>query len=55
MPHPSISHFFRKSGSYGLTAEQFGNSEAIIKAHYQGWVSSEETRKFFSINPRSEN
>jgi hypothetical protein len=30
----AISHFFRKTGSYGPTAEQFGNSESIIKLHY---------------------
>jgi integrase len=50
--HTAISHFFRKTGSYGLTAEQFGNSEAIIKKHYQGRVSSEDTRKFYALFPR---
>ncbi len=46
MRHTAISHYFRKTGSYGQTAEQFGNSGAIIKNHYQGRVSSEETKKF---------
>ena len=50
--HTSISHFFRKSGSYGLSAERFGNSEAIIKRHYQGRVSSEETKRFYAIMPK---
>lgn len=50
--HTAISHFFRKTGSYGLTAEQFGNSEAIIKTHYQGRVSSDDTREFYSILPK---
>ena len=45
MRHTAISHYFRKTGSYGQTAEQFGNSEAIIKAHYQGRVSSEDNEK----------
>jgi integrase len=49
--HTAISHFFRKTGSYGLTAEQFGNSEAIIKTHYQGRVSSDDTAKFYALLP----
>ena len=51
MRHTAISHYFRKTGSYGQTAEQFGNSEAIIKNHYQGRVSSEDTAKFYAIRP----
>lgn len=53
MRHTAISHFFRDCGSYGLTAEQFGNSEAIIKKHYQGRVSSEETKQFYAIQPKA--
>jgi integrase len=49
--HTAISHFFRECGSYGRTAEAFGNSEAIIKQHYQGRVSSEETKAFYGILP----
>jgi integrase len=52
MRHTAISHYFRKTGSYGQTAEQFGNSEAIIKNHYQGRVSSEDTKKFYGLLPR---
>jgi integrase len=51
MRHTAISHYFRKTGSYGYAAEQFGNSEAIIRAHYQGRVSTEETKAFYSIMP----
>ncbi len=51
MRHTAISHFFRKTGSYGQTAEQFGNSEAIIKTHYQGRVSSEDTKEFYALLP----
>jgi integrase len=51
MRHTAISHYFRKTGSYGQTAEQFGNSEAIIKRHYQGRVTSEDTKAFYSITP----
>lgn len=52
MRHTAISHYFRKTGSYGQTAEQFGNSEAIIKNHYQGRVSSDDTNKFYSLLPK---
>ena len=49
--HTAISHHFRQIGSYGQTAEQCGNSETIIKQHYQGRVTSEDTRQFFDIMP----
>jgi integrase len=49
--HTGVSHYFRKTGSYGQTAEQFGNSEAIIKNHYQGRVSSDETSMFYALRP----
>ena len=52
MRHTAISHYFRDTGSYGKTAEQFGNSEAIIKNHYQGRVNSEDTKKFYSLLPK---
>jgi integrase len=50
--HTAISHYFRHTGSYGRTAEQFGNSEAIIKRHYQGRVSSEDTKAFYALLPK---
>jgi integrase len=49
--HTAISHYFRLTGSYGRTAEQFGNSEGIIKKHYQGRVSSADTKKFYALRP----
>ena len=49
--HTAISHYFRLTGSYGRTAEQFGNSEAIIKKHYQGRVTSAETKQFYALRP----
>lgn len=49
--HTAISHYFRKTGSYGLTAERFGNSEGVIRAHYQGRVTSANTDRFYSIRP----
>jgi integrase len=49
--HTGISHYFRKTGSYGQAAEQFGNSEQIIKLHYQGRVTTEDTAKFYALRP----
>ena len=49
--HTSISHYFRRCGSYGKTAEFHGNSESIIKQHYQGRVTSAETKRFYEIMP----
>jgi integrase len=53
MRHTAASHYFRNCGSYGQTAEQFGNSEQIIKAHYQGRVSTADTKIFYSIKPKA--
>ena len=50
--HTAISHYFRQTGSYGRTAEQFGNSEGIIKKHYQGRVTSADTKKFYALRPK---
>ena len=49
--HTAISHYFRATGSYGRTAEQFGNSESIIKKHYQSRVSSKDTKRFYTLRP----
>lgn len=51
MRHTAISHYFRRCSSYGKTAEQMGNSEAVIKAHYQGRVTSADTDKFYALRP----
>ena len=51
MRHTAVSHYFRHTGSYGQTAEQFGNSEAIIKNHYQGRVNSADTKAFYALRP----
>ena len=49
--HTAISYYFRATGSYGRTAEQFGNSESIIKKHYQSRVSSKDTKRFYALRP----
>lgn len=50
--HTAVSHYFRLTGSYGRTAEAFGNSESIIKKHYQGRVSSADTNEFYALTPK---
>ena len=49
--HTALSHYFRAKGSYGLTAEWAGNSESIIKDHYQGRVSCAESDRFWNLYP----
>jgi integrase len=49
--HTSVSNYFRKTGSYGLTASQHGNSESVIKKHYEGRTSSVESAKFYALRP----
>lgn len=49
--HTGVSYYFRKTGSYGLTAEWAGNSEAIIKARYQGRVTTAEAAAFWILHP----
>lgn len=51
--HTAITHFFRLTGSYGLAAEMFGNSEAKIKQHYQSAkITSADTARFYAIAPK---
>lgn len=52
MRHTAISHYFRLTGSYGQTAEQFGNSESIVKKHYQARVTTEDTKRFYKLLPK---
>lgn len=52
MRHTAISHKFRECGSYGLTAEWAGNSEAVIKEHYYAKVTSGDTKRFLAIMPK---
>ncbi|MFT3829848.1 MAG: hypothetical protein QM691_09120 [Opitutaceae bacterium] len=54
--HTAISAFMAMPGnSYGEAADQFGNSEPIIKKHYLRRMSLEEGQQFHSIMPKSEN
>ena len=50
--HSYISALLRKSKSYIEVAQQCGNSEKIIREHYEARVSTEYADKFFGIGPR---
>jgi integrase len=50
--HTAISNHFRRHQSYGKAAEQFGNSEAVIKRDYQARVSTDDMKKFYALRPR---
>jgi integrase len=49
--HTAISHYFRRTGSYGLTAEWADNTEKIIKDHYKGRVTSADSERFWCLYP----
>jgi integrase len=49
--HTAISHYFRRSGSYGLTAEWAGNSESVIREHYQARTTAAESEAFWRLFP----
>ena len=52
MRHTAHSHYFRSCGSYGLTAEFFGNSEEIVRRNYVNRVDSAEMKKFYDLAPK---
>lgn len=49
--HTAISHHFRRSGSYGLTAEWAGNSEPVIRAHYQARTTAADSERYWALFP----
>lgn len=50
--HTAVSHYFRRCGSYGETAEWAGNSEAVIRDRYQARTTAAETSAFLDAVPR---
>ena len=50
--HTAASHRLRQLGSYARVADEFGNSEAMLKRHYAGRVTSAETEEFYGIMPK---
>jgi integrase len=51
MRHTCISFHFQKHKSFGLAAEEFGNSESVIKKHYKAKVRSEDMEPFYKLLP----
>jgi hypothetical protein len=49
--HTAISAFMSSGNSYDLAADQFGNSEQIIRTHYLKRMSKEDADAFFQIMP----
>ena len=52
--HTAISHYFRRTGSYGLTAEWAGNSEEVIKQNYQARTTVADTARYWRLFPSRE-
>jgi integrase len=49
--HTAASHRLRETGSYARVADEFGNSESMLKKHYAGRVSTKDTKEFYGIRP----
>jgi hypothetical protein len=49
--HTAVSHYFRKTGSFGLCAEWAGNSEAVIREHYKARTTAAETATYWNLYP----
>ena len=49
--HTAISAFVVKYGEIGFAAQEFGNSETIIKKHYLTRMSKENAEAFYAIKP----
>lgn len=49
--HTALSHYFRRTGSYGLTAEWAGNSEAVIREHYAARTTAAESEAYWTLFP----
>ncbi len=51
--HTAISAFMANGSSYDIAADQFGNSEPIIRRHYLRRMENTDALRFFSIMPRT--
>ena len=50
--HTAISAHVTKHGSFALAAEEFGNSERVIRTHYHRRMEPTEVEAFYAIVPR---
>lgn len=58
MPHNCLRHSFgtyycARTGSTHTTADQMGNSPAVVKSHYRAVASKRDAEKWFAITPAS--
>jgi len=49
--HAFCSYHFALHANENLTAQQAGNSPAIIRAHYKGLATKAEAKRWFSVKP----
>jgi hypothetical protein len=53
--HSAITYWVRKNKSIFDAAEQFGNSESVMRKHYKdNNRTDDEAEAFFEISPRAE-
>jgi hypothetical protein len=51
--HTAISAFVARYGSFADAAEEFGNSEKIIRRHYNRRMTAAEWKAYYAICPRT--
>jgi integrase len=49
--HSFCSYFYAQTGNENLTAQQAGNSPAMVHAHYKGLVTRKEAQVWFAVKP----
>jgi hypothetical protein len=49
--HASCKYHFAAHANEKLTAQQAGNSPAMIHAHYKGLATEAEAAKWFAVKP----
>ena len=52
--HAFCTYHFALHANENLTAQQAGNSPAMIHAHYKGLATKTDAEKWFAVNPASE-
>jgi len=51
--HTAVSAYVAKYGSFALAADEFGNSEKIIREHYHRRMPKEDAEAFYQIFPEA--
>jgi hypothetical protein len=50
--HAFCTYHFAADANENQTAQQAGNSPAMIHAHYKGLATKAEARKWFAVKPK---